>query len=259
METIKAIVMMNVLIAGLDVKLGTVKKRALYKKENESYKKESRILREKKEKRKNSKDNVIPKESAHYKLIHHDILPLCCVPSLSPPHLGHLPVVEVEGEVPGHDPQARADAVIALALHLEGDSDRSIASPDKKELLTRLTPGPGQRNNNHISTLRPVVSPGGGSEGGDEDGDEPAAQQTPGQSAPRPGTTQLSVLANHYVKVGLSIVTVETRVTRQVCQVTNYDKQQMPPERVCLEVDSLIFTCETKFTTLHPSVDCDIR
>ena len=257
METVD-IFLMIVLIAGPDVKLAR-KKSALYKKENENGK--LRILEKGNKEKRKKKNNVIPKESAHYKNVHINILPLNCVLSLSPP-LGRPPV-GVEGGGPDGDPQARADTVIAR----DGDVNRTLRTPSKRNPLT-LKSCSGMIDNTP-SNLRLVVSPGGGSEGGDEEGQEPATQQTPGESPVpgQPGTwlgptqaqIQTSAHSNH-----CDVVTVDSQVTRQVCQVTNYDKQQDKrehPERVCTKVESLmfIFTCETKFTTSSLSVNCDMR
>ena len=255
METVDKLFLMNLLIAGPDVKLAR-KKSALYKKENENMK--LRILEKRNKEKRKKKNNVILKESAHYKNVHVDILPLNCVLSLSPP-LGRPPV-GVEGGGPDGDPQARADTVIAR----DRDVNRALRNPSKRDSLTLSCSGV---IDNTPSNLRPVVSPGGGSEGGDEEGQEPATKQTPGELPTQSGTwlgpTQAqiptSAHSNHF-----DVVTVDSKVTRQVCQVTNYDKQQDKrehPERVCIKVESLmpIFTCETKFTTSPLSVNCDMR
>ena len=268
MEIVRKITLIILLIAGPDVKLA-MKKSALYKKENENGK--LRILEhrknEKKEKRKKNY-NVIPKESAHYKNVHIDILPLNCVLvlSLSPP-LGHLPV-GVEGGGLDCDPQARANAVIAP----DGDVNRILRIPNKRDPFTQCKSCSGMTDNTP-SNLRPVVCPGGGGEGGGEEGQEPATEQTPGEF-PGPGQTgtrlgpaqariQTSAHSNHCCGV-VTVVTGDSQVTRQVCQVTNYDRHQDKrehPERVCTKVESLmfIFTCETKFTTSSLSVNCDKR
>ena len=115
------------------------------------------------------------------------------------------------------------------------------------------------------SNLRLVVSPGGGSEGGGEDSQEPATKQKPDDdefpaqpgTRPGPAQSQLSAHSDHCDKL-----TVDRLVTCRVCQVTNYDRRQDKQEHpVCIKVESLVsvFTCETKFTTLFPSVDCDMR
>ena len=267
---------MNVLIAGLDVKRAGSNKRALTKKEDDHLetKEESEdripnkemLKKEVKLSQAEKKENVndIPKNSAHYKhRFKHVSLPqLYLISSLSPPHLGHLPVADV-----GHGHPAHIGVVRALIVDTDGDitEHRGVSLTldtlrfewtSSGSSLHQRCPGSSSGLTNHNFNPRPLVSDGGGGKGQDGDGGDAGAHQPP-EDEETAGHSHVA-LTSHIADT-LFVLTVMERVTQRACQVTNYDKQQEHPEQVYGKADLLAFTCETKFTFLNPSPVCDRR